>query len=177
MTTTVLQPGQPFPSISVSSVGGGEIDLGKPENGHDWKMIIVYRGKHCPICTQYLQAFNQLLPEFNALGVDVVAVSADSAERAAIQLAQVNPNFPVGCDLSIEQMRQLGLFISDAKLGMDAERPFAEPGLFVINQKGNVQMIDISNVPVARPDPNSMLGGLKFMKGIADQYPVSGSYT
>lgn len=176
MTVSVLQAGQPFPEIKVAKLGGGSLNLGKPEGRNDWKMVVVYRGKHCPLCTQYLQTLNELTASFNELKVDVVAVSADSAERAAIQLSEVNPSYAVAYDLGIEQMQELGLFISDVRLGMNAERPFAEPGLFVINSEGNLQMIDISNVPFARPDLNSMLMGLRFIRNMKEKFPVNGTY-
>lgn len=151
MSTLTLQPGDVFPTLSLPKLGGGTITLGRPEPQYDWQMVVVYGGKHCPICTKYLDELNQVLPELHQLNIDVVAVSADSQERANSQIAEVNPDFPVGYDLSIDQMKQLGLFVSGPNLGMGAERPFAEPGLFVINDEGNLQMIDISNVPFARP--------------------------
>ncbi|TDF38528.1 AhpC/TSA family protein [Alteromonadaceae bacterium M269] len=176
MTVSVLQAGMPFPSINVEKLGGGTLELSKPAPGFDWKMLVVYRGKHCPLCTKYLNELNELLPEFNALGVDVAAVSSDSLDRAKAQLAEVNPNFDVGYDLSIEQMRSLGLYISEPRLGMNAERPFAEPGLFVINENGELQMIDISNVPFARPPLASMLMGIRYYRGMTEKFPVNGSY-
>jgi hypothetical protein len=45
-----LSAGHRFPDIAVPRLGGGEIELGVPGPGRDWQMIIVYRGKHCPIC-------------------------------------------------------------------------------------------------------------------------------
>ena len=176
MTVSVLQAGMPFPSINVEKLGGGTLELSKPAPGFDWKMLVVYRGKHCPLCTKYLNELNELLPEFNALGVDVAAVSSDSLDRAKAQLAEVNPNFEVGYDLSIEQMRSLGLYISEPRLGMNAERPFAEPGLFVINENGELQMIDISNVPFARPPLASMLMGIRYYRGMTEKFPINGSY-
>lgn len=176
MATSALQPGKPFPDVTVPKWGGGSIDLAKPENGHDWKLVVVYRGKHCPLCTQYLKDLNEVVPALGEIGVDVAAVSADTAERAADQLSEVQPVYPVGYDLSIEQMRELGLYISSPRNGMNAERPFAEPGLFVINDEGHVQMLDISNVPFARPDPNKMLMGLKFVRNLKEKFPVNGSY-
>ena len=176
MSVSILQAGQGFPTINVSKLGGGSLKPGKPEGNCDWQLIVVYRGKHCPLCTRYLQTLNELVPDFNALGVDVIAVSADSERRAKVQLADVNPDYAVGYDLSIEQMRELGLYISSPRLGMDAERPFAEPGLFIVNEEGNLQMIDISNVPFARPDLKAVLMGIKFYRGLDGEYPINGSY-
>lgn len=177
MSTTVLQPGQFFPNIQVNKLGGGSLTLGQPEANFDWKLVVVYRGKHCPLCTSYLKTLNELLPSFHELGVDVVAVSADSEARATAQLAEVNPDYAVGYGLTLSQIRELGLFVSDVRAGIDVEAPFAEPGLFVVNGDGNVQMLDLSNVPFARPDLNSMLMGIRFIRGMTGDFPISGSYT
>ncbi len=176
MTVSVLQTGEAFPTITVDTLTKSTLDLSKPAKGFDWKMVIVYRGMHCPLCTKYLKELNELLPEFQALGVDVVAVSSDSLERAQTQLAEIKPNFEVGYDLSIEQMKTLGLYISEPRLGMGAERPFAEPGLFVINEDGVLQMIDISNVPFARPPLASMLMGVRYYRNMTDKPPINGRF-
>ncbi|MFC3120153.1 peroxiredoxin-like family protein [Agaribacter flavus] len=176
MSVKILQAGETFPSVLVKTIDGLETDLAKSGDGFDWKLIVVYRGKHCPLCTNYLKDLNALLPEFNALGVDVVAVSGDSLEKAKAQLAEVEPKFDVAYDLSIQQMRTLGLYVSSPRLGMGADRPFAEPGLFVVNENGQLQMIDVSNVPFARPPLASMLMGIRYYRNMKESYPINGSF-
>ena len=63
------------------------------------------------MCTSYLKELVALLPCFNGLGVDVVAVSADPVEKAQAQIDLVIPSFAVGYDLSVEQMHQLGVYV------------------------------------------------------------------
>lgn len=176
MHTNKPKPGQPFPKIEVPQVGGGSLDLGERSTDDNWKLLVVYRGRHCPICTRYLNELNAIVPQLAELGVDVAAVSADSEARANEQLAQVNPDFPVGHNLSIPQMEELGLYISSPRHGMDVEAPFAEPGLFVIDQTGETRVADISNVPFARPDLGSMLKGITFMRGMKGDFPANGTY-
>lgn len=177
MTTSILQAGQEFQRLTVNKLGGGSLTLGEPAEGFEWQLIVVYRGKHCPLCTRYLDELNEALPEFNKAGVDVIAVSADSEVRATAQIAEVRPDFSVGYDLSMEQMQRLGLFISEPRLGMDAERPFSEPGLFVINNAGKLQIIDISNVPFARPSVRSLVMGINFLRNRAEEFPINGTYS
>lgn len=176
MITKKLTAGDAFPNVTVSKLGGGEIDLSKPADSHDWQIVVVYRGKHCPICTSYLKTLNELLPQFNALGVNVVAVSADSAEKAELQINEIKPDFEVGYDLTIDQMQTLGLYISNPRSLEETNRPFSEPGFFVINNEGNIQIIDISNAPFARPELNSMLMGLTFIRNPSNNYPIRGAY-
>ena len=170
------KPGQAFPKITVSQVGGGALDLGARSAEGNWKLLVVYRGKHCPVCTRYLNDVNAIVPTLTELGVEVAAVSADSEARAQEQLANVNPSFPVGYGLSIPQMEELGLYISSPRHGIDVEGPFAEPGLFLIDHTGELRVVDISNVPFARPDLQSLVKGITFLRGMTGEYPANGTY-
>ena len=176
MTKNILTAGQIFPDISVEKLTGGKLHLSTPSELYDWRMVIVYRGKHCPICTNYLTTLNKLLPEFQAIGVDVVAVSADTVDKAQSQMEEITPSFDVGYGLTLEQMQKLGLYISNPRSAAETDRPFAEPALFVINAKGELQIIDISNAPFARPELSSMLMGLKFIRNPDNNYPIRGTH-
>lgn len=176
MSTVKLSAGQPFPKMTVAKYGGGEVVLGATSGPDSWQLVVVYRGKHCPLCTEYLSELNVVLPELKALNVDVVAVSVDPEEKARIQLEQVKPNFDVGYDLSLEQMQALGLYISHPRFPEEHDRPFAEPGLFVINSEGAIQIIAISNAPFTRPDLKSLVMGLKFVRNPENNYPIRGTY-
>lgn len=175
MTTQKLPAGSTFPSLSVPQLGGGSLALGKPAEGRDWQIVVVYRGKHCPMCTSYLKELNTLLPEYHALGVDVVAISADTESRARDQIALIEPDFPVGYDLSVAQMHALGLYVSQPRSPQETDQPFAEPGVFVVNADGQVQVTDISNAPFARPDLKTLLGGLRFIRNPENNYPIRGT--
>ena len=176
MTTHKLEAGSSFPEITVSQLNGGSMTLGKPKIGFDWQLIVVYRGKHCPICTNYLRELDQALTNLNALGVDVVAVSADPEEKAKDQISTVKPKYNIGYDLSIEQMTQLGLYISNPRSEQETDRPFAEPGLFIVNETGTVQVTDISNAPFTRPQIESLVKGIGFIRRPENKYPIRGTY-
>ena len=171
-----LKAGDIFPRINVSTLDGSETELGAASDPSNWKLIIVYRGKHCPICTRYLQELEDHVSDFKRLGVEVIAVSADSQERAKTQTSPVNPSYPVAFDLTIDQMQALGLYISGTRNGIDVEHPFAEPGLFVVNNQGQLQMVDVSNVPFLRPEISAIYKGLKFIRGRTENFPINGTY-
>jgi hypothetical protein len=74
----------------------------------------------------------------------------------------------------MKQMRgALGLYISEPRSPQETDRPFAEPGLFVINPKGRVQIADISHAPFARPDLSGILNGIKVIQ--ERNYPIRGT--
>lgn len=175
MTNEKQQAGTTFSPMTVPRLGGGTVTLGQPETGHDWQMIVVYRGKHCPMCTSYLKELNTHLADFNALGVDVVAVSADPVEKAQDQMELISPDFAVGYDLSVDQMRKLGVYISNPRSPDETDQQFSEPGLFVVNADGKLQLTDISNAPFVRPDLATLVGGIRFIRNPENNYPIRGT--
>lgn len=171
---TGLTAGSIFPKQEVAKLGGGTVNLGAPEGGHDWQLVVVYRGLHCPICKTYLATLDGLVSDFNELGVDVVAVSGDPEDKAQAMADEKELSLKLGYGLSVAQMQALGLYVSDPRSPQETDRPFAEPGLFVINDKGEIQILDISNAPFARPDPESIKNGIKFIR--ANDYPIRGTH-
>jgi peroxiredoxin len=170
MTTTKIAAGSKFPSLPVKTVSGATIDIAAQPG---WRMLVVYRGKHCPLCKKYFKTMEGLADPLKDAGVSVLAVSADPHEKAEADVTSEGWRFPVGYDLNLHQMRELGLYISEPRSPQETDRPFAEPGLFVINPEGNVQIVDISNAPFARPDLAMILMGIKFAQDKG--YPARGT--
>ncbi len=102
-----------------------------------------------------------------------MAISTDPAEKARPQAEELGLTYPVGYDLSIGQARDLGLYISEPRSTQETDRPFAEPGTFLVNPDGNLQIIDISNAPFSRPDPAGLLTGVKVIQ--EKDYPIRGT--
>lgn len=91
-------------------------------------------------------------------------------------MTDLSVSFPIAYGLTIEQMQQLGLYISHPRSAKETDHPFAEPGLFVINDKGQAQVIDISNGPFVRPELSVLLSGLTFIRNPENNYPIRGTY-
>lgn len=169
MDSSKMTAGQRFPDLAWKSVSGDDV---APSRSEGWRLLIVYRGKHCPLCKQYLDTLNGMLPDLNAEKIAVMTLSADPQEKAVAQVKETGWKFPVGYGLPVDEMRKLGLYVSDPRSPAETDRPFSEPGTFVINPEGNVQIIDISNAPFARPDLAALVKGVKFVRDKA--YPVRG---
>lgn len=171
---TPLKPGAEFPQLDVPQPGGGSLRLGRPGGGHDWQMVVIYRGLHCPLCRKYLATLQDLLPKYHDIGIDVAVVSGDPEAKAQVMADDLGLTMPMGFDLSVAQMRQLGLYVSDPRSPEETDRPFPEPGLFVINGSGMLHLVDVSNAPFARPDLAGLAGGLEFTR--AKGYPIRGMH-
>ena len=169
-----LKAGKAFPSITATLLDGTQIDLGKAYGGADWHMLVVYRGVHCPLCTRYLNLLEEKKSALADIGVSVTAVSGDSKAQLTQHMEKLNISYPIAYGLSETQMKALGLYISAPRSAQETDHNFAEPGLFIINEQGNVQVVDISNMPAFRPELDVVVNGLTFVRSQGD-YPLRGT--
>ncbi len=176
MRTDKLHPGAPFPDITATLPSGEEVSLATPTGDADWKLVLVYRGRHCPICTNYLNELESYVDELKQTGVDVIAVSGDSPRQLAAHMTKLSVSFPIAHSLSEQNMKQLGLYISQPRSEQETDHNFAEPGLFVINQEGNLHVVDISNNPFVRPELSRLVAGLKWIRNPDNNYPIRGTF-
>ena len=174
--TNKLQAGVTFPDIEVKLQSGEIVQLGTPNDHHDWKMVVVYRGKHCPLCTRYLNQLEGTKVALSEISVDLIAVSGDSKSQLESHMEQLEVTFPLAYGLTPKQMEELGLYISDPRSPQESDHPFAEPGVFVINDKGKIQVIDISNNPFVRPEIQALVNGLAWIRNPENNYPIRGTH-
>lgn len=169
-----LNSGQPFPKVDIPKLGGGTLTLGRPTTAK-WQLIFVYRGLHCPICKGYLGELEGKLSEFAEIGIEVVVISGDPEAKAVKMVEETGTTAPLGYDLSLPQMRELGLYVSTPRSEKETDRPFPEPGLFLINPDGNLHMVDISNAPFLRPDLGKLPSRIAYV--LDNDYPIRGTHT
>lgn len=165
-----LQAGVDVPTFSVPKFGGGTLQIGGARD--NWTLLIVYRGKHCGRCKNYLNKFEKAYADWIEAGFDVVCISADPLEKVTDDIERFGWTFDIGYDLQEADMRRLGLYISDPLSTQETDRRFAEPSVYCIRPDGTVQIIAISNGPAARPDLDELLDGMIFT--IENDRPVRG---
>ncbi|WP_419535384.1 redoxin domain-containing protein [Endozoicomonas sp.] len=173
--TNKLAADSPFPAISLPDLQGQQHVLGKTREGASWQLVIIYRGKHCPLCTKYLNQLEGYKSQLADIGVDIVAASGDSREQLQEHAEKLNVSFPLTYGLTEGQMKELGLYISVPRSEQETDHNFAEPGLFVINEKGTVQVVDIANNPFIRPDLEALVNGLSWIRNPENNYPIRGT--
>jgi alkyl hydroperoxide reductase subunit AhpC len=167
----MLKPRTQAPELEVNTLDGGiwKLSEQKPEK---FTMIVFYRGLHCPVCKGYLGALSRTIEDFRSRGVEVIAISGDTRERAEQSHREWGlENVPIGYGQSIDSIREWGLFVSPS---IKEEEPdlFGEPGLFLIRPDGTVYYESIQSMPFGRPAFQEMLGAIDFVTQ-AD-YPARG---
>ncbi len=179
MPLNALLPRYPVPALNVPLTTGGRFVLGASPAEH-FDLLVFYRGLHCPICAKYLLELERLAPEFASRGVQLVAISSDSAERGqqmADKVAARGVQFAYG--LSLRSARQWGLYISTSRgltsIGIEEPELFSEPGVFIVRPDGTLYYGAVQTMPFARPQFSDLLGAIDF--AIAKDYPARGEFT
>lgn len=175
MTSEKLHAGSRFPSVAVYNLRDELVDIAKPSGATDWQMVVVHRGQHCPMCTKFLNALAGFRQRLLDIGIDIAVVSADSKAQLQDHLQKLTINFPVYYGLTMQQMRTLGLYISLPRSAQETDHNFAEPGLFIVNEEGNLQVVDISNNPFSRPSLEILVSGLEWIRAPENNYPIRGT--
>ena len=164
-------PGAAVPQMNLPRTGAeGTIAIGGEQDR--WTMLFVYRGTHCPRCKRFLNKLDANLAAWQE-HLRVVVVSADTEEKALADKKEHGWTFDLCHGLTIPQMRDLGLYVSEPLSTAEASAPFAEPGAFGIRPDGSLMLLDISNGPAARPDLAELLDGMIF--NIANDRPTRGT--
>jgi peroxiredoxin len=166
-----IKPTRPGPELNVATLDGERFRLSE-RRPDAFTMIVFYRGLHCPICKPYLRDLDRKLEEFESRGVDVIAVSTDTRERAARSKEEWEiGRLRIGYGLEIAKAREWGLFISR---GIKESEPaeFAEPGLFLLRPDDTLYAVSVQSMPFARPHFSDVLAAVGFITKNA--YPPRG---
>lgn len=168
-----LLPGSKTPDLKLPLVGGGTFDL-STEKPDSFTMVVFYRGYHCPVCKMYLKGLVELLGDYKDAGLTVVAASMNDEALATKTAAEWETgDLRLAHSVSLETAKSWGLWISKAFKDVEADI-FAEPGLFWVRPDGSLYLVDISNMPWARPDLKFLVSKVGY--ALENDYPARGTY-
>ncbi len=171
-------PRQPAPELELVLAGSGGAHFSLiDEAPANFKLVVFYRGYHCPLCRAQLKEIEASLPEFEKRGVSIIAVSSDLSERAEKTKVDWSlPRLRIGHGLDLNTARSWGLYISTGRgttsIGVEEPPLFSEPGLFLIRPDHTVYFASVQSMPFARPHVADILGAIDFV--IAKSYPARG---
>lgn len=139
-------------------------------------VVTFYRGVWCPYCNLELQAMNEVLPQIQALGANVVAVSPQTAVNSRKSVRNNKLGFPVLSDVRNETAAAFGLRFNLPDYLIDLYKKFKNdlpsfngdpswtlpmPARYVIGQDGVVLYSEINPDYTQRPEPSDMLPAIK----------------
>lgn len=167
----MLKTGEQAPDLTVKTLDGKiwKLSESKPDN---FTLLIAYRGYHCPLCKKQLEEINSKLEKIEKLGVKVFVFSHDIEEKAKKTKKEWNiDKLNIGYDLDLKQAAEWNLYFSKA-ISDKEPKYFTEPGVFLVKKNGELYGANISTMPFARPDLDSLIEGIKYIR--ENDYPPRG---
>ncbi|WP_431134099.1 peroxiredoxin-like family protein [Psychroserpens mesophilus] len=166
----MIKPRTKTPDLHINLVNSAKWRL-SDQNPEHFTMVVFYRGKHCPICKTYLQTLQKHLEAFDDKGVNVIAISSDTEEKAKASYKEWNVgDLPIGYDFPLENADDWSLYRSNGI--KDEPKQFLEPALFLIRPNQELYASSIQTMPFARPKIEDILKSIDFV--LENDYPARG---
>lgn len=166
-----MKPLEKVQEIRVRTLQGGEWVLSQ-QRPRNFTVIVFYRGHHCRVCRHYIHDLSVHLPDFEERGINVIAISSNSREKALqSQNEWLTKDLLIGYDFPVEEAKKLGLFISRSAMAGEPDS-FFEPAVFVIRPDGTLYSIALQSMPFARPHFKDILSSFDFI--LRENYPARG---
>lgn len=139
-------------------------------------ILSFYRGVWCPYCNMELQALQESLSSFHALGASVAAISPQNPVNSRKSVRQNALDFPILSDTHNEVAAAFGLrfalpdylvaLYKDLKNDLpgfngDNSWTLPMPARYVIGQDGIILYAEVNPDYTRRPEPSDMLPALR----------------
>lgn len=174
ISANAVKVGQKAPEFSLPDQLGETVTLSLVlERGP--AVIVFYRGEWCPYCDLTLRAYQRILPQINALGASLIAISPQTPDNTLTTVEKKELTFSVLSDVGNVVSRKYGLVfvtpeaarhpgISAANGDESWELPV--PGTFVIARDGTIKFTFVDADWTHRLEPAELL---KVLAAIASE--------
>ena len=154
---SLLNPGDPFPSLTISATDGQALTVPDAFAG-DFAVVLFYRGAWCPYCNAQLRAFERASQTLAEIGVRVAALSVDDKETTAALVAKHKLTFPVGYGADAKAVAALtGAFVYPDPVYLQSTG-------FVLDPSGKVVVSVYSSGAIGRLVPEDVLGLVRYLR-------------
>ena len=153
----LLNPSDPFPSITITPVDGDPIDLPDVLAGQ-FAVVLFYRGSWCPYCNAQLRAFERATEKLDALQVKVVALSVDDEATTRELIAKHRLTFPVGHSADAAAIHEA------TGASVNSDPVYLQSTGFVLDPTGNVIVSVYSSGAIGRVVPEDVAGLVNYLK-------------
>jgi peroxiredoxin len=154
---TLLNPGDRFPDLTVTLVGGDVIELPDALAG-SFGVVLIYRGAWCPYCNAQLRAFQRASENLGRVGAQVVAVSVDDEATTRELIAKHGLTFPVGFGADARAVAEAtGAFVND-------DPTYLQSTGFVLDPDGKVVVSVYSSGAIGRLVPEDVVGLIRYLR-------------
>ena len=154
---TLLNPGDQFPTLTVSLPDGDILDLPDALAG-GFGVVLFYRGSWCPYCNAQLRAFQRASESLSQVGARVVALSVDDEATTKELITKHGLTFPIGYGADARALAEAtGAFVND-------DPTYLQSTGFVLDPDGKVVVSVYSNGAIGRLVPEDVVGLIRYLR-------------
>lgn len=139
--------GESIPTVKLKDAKGMEFDLNgavasKPT------ILIFYRGGWCPYCSKQLSGLQELMPELEKIGYQLLAISTDSPEGLMQSASKEQLGYTLLSDADLQVSKKFGLAFKAPKGywemlpkttgGMNKDLLLPVPSVFILDKGGKI---------------------------------------
>ena len=139
-------------------------------------IICFFRGRWCPFCVGQLEAMNLVMPEIQAAGSSLIAISPQTVQQSFFMADQHKLRFSLLSDVGNEVARKFGLvyrvpefqqavyrraFINLPLANGDESWELPIPATYIIERDGTVLYASSNPDYTERPEPGEILSAVK----------------
>lgn len=173
-----LKVGDKAPAFALKDSTGKLVES-KRLRKNDNLVVVFYRGSWCPFCNTYLRTLQKRLPDIEAAGGKLVAISVEEPDASMAVAKKNDVAFTVLSDPKLETARKFGIVFqlspeTDAQykgFGLDiaGHNKMEKPELplaatFVVNKKGKIVYAFVEKDYKKRAEPDAIIAVLEKLK-------------
>lgn len=140
--------GENIPVIKLPDAMGKDFDLNsaiaqKPT------ILIFYRGGWCPYCNKQLSGIQEIEPELNNMGYQIIAISTDRPDNLKSSVEKNKLEYTLLSDADLNLSKQFGIaykaptaydkLLPSSSGGKNLDKLLPVPSVFFISKKGNIR--------------------------------------
>jgi len=134
-----LKTGMKAPDFTLKAPDGEVVKLSE-ELKKQPVVLMFYRGQWCPVCTRYLAAFQESIPQIAAKGARVLAVTPETNENIAKTVEKSKIDFTVLNDINESVMSDYKVLFSVTEAYQERIRKGLKSDIAMNNGKTEAQL-------------------------------------
>ncbi len=165
--------GEKAPMVTLLDASGKSIELHKVLTEKP-TLLIFYRGGWCPFCSKQLAGLQEIAPDLEKLGYQLLAISTDQPQGLVQSLSKEKLTYTLLSDADLNVTKQFGLAYKAPKAywemlpkttgDKNKDLLLPVPAVFIIDRKGMIQFEYINVDFKQRLNPKLLMATAQLLK-------------
>jgi peroxiredoxin len=152
---TPLLVGNQLPTVKLKDYRNKSVDLEELSKGKS-TLVVFYRGSWCPYCNRHLQALGESKASLEKMGIQIIAISPDSASSLSKSLEKNKVDYTLLSDAQVNAAKAFGVAFNSGRRGT-----LPVPSVFLFDSKGTLSFQYVNPNYKVRLDKGVLMAAAK----------------